>query len=558
MTDSDMPNNHLTDEIAGLPEPVVRKRSRFGVSLIWLVPAIAALIGLSLVVSNWLKVGPVIAISFQTAEGIEANKTQVKYKNVVIGKVTAIRLSEDRGSIVAQVDLDKGATSFATAETRYWVVRPRVGLGGVSGVDTLLSGAFIGADVGNSSDYQDHFVGLETPPAVTHGAPGKRFVLHTGDLGSLDIGSPVYYRRIQVGRVVAYELDKDGNNVSLQVFVDAPHDHLVTDASRFWNASGVDVSLGANGLKINSQSLATVLAGGIAFQSPPQVPTMAEATENTQFTLYDDMPTAMAPPDGPPQHLEMRFDQSMRGLAVDAPVDFLGINVGHVISVKLDYDEKRQRFPVDVRAVVYPHRLGDAYDKLVAMAQRSDGDSRAGHLLGKLVANGLRAQARSGNLLTGQMYVALDFIPNAKKVTFDPTAEPLQVPTVPGSFDKLQEQLAEIVEKFHAVPFDEIGKNLNKSLTGLDKTLQRVNGEVLPSLTDTLDGAKTTLGTVNGVVGGDSKVLSDLSQTLREVQRMARSLRVFGDYLDRHPEALIRGRNDPPAPATKPDAEENP
>ena len=144
MTDSDMPNNRLTDEIAGLPEPVVRKRSRFGVSLIWLVPAIAAVIGLSLVVSNWLKAGPVITISFQTAEGIEANKTQVKYKNVVIGKVTAIRLSEDRGSIVARVDLDKGATSFATAETRYWVVRPRVGLGGVSGVDTLLSGAFIG------------------------------------------------------------------------------------------------------------------------------------------------------------------------------------------------------------------------------------------------------------------------------------------------------------------------------------------------------------------------------------------------------------------------------
>ena len=558
MTDSDKPNNNLIDEIADLPEPVVRKRSRFGVSLIWLVPAIAAVIGLSLVVSNWLKAGPVITISFQTAEGIEANKTQVKYKNVVIGKVTAIRLSEDRGSIVAEVDLDKGAASFATAETRYWVVRPRVGLGGISGVDTLLSGAFIGADVGESTEYKDNFVGLETPPPVTHGAPGKRFVLHTGDLGSLDIGSPVYYRRIQVGRVVAYELDKDGNNVSLQVFVDAPHDRFVTDASRFWNASGVDVSLGANGLKINSQSLATVLAGGIAFQSPPQVPTMTEAKENTQFTLYDDMPTAMAPPDGPAQYLEMRFDQSMRGLAVDAPVDFLGINVGHVVSVKLDYDEKRERFPIDVRAVVYPHRLGDAYGKLVAMAQRSDGDSRVGHLLGKLVANGLRAQVRSGNLLTGQMYVALDFVPNAKKVAFDPAIEPLQVPTVPGSFDKLQEQLAEIVDKFNAVPLDEIGKNLNNSLAGLDKTLQRVNGEVLPSLTGTLDGAKTTLGTVNGVVGGDSKVLSELSQTLREVQRMARSLRVFGDYLDRHPEALIRGRNDPPAPAAKPDAKENP
>ena len=549
----------LADEIAALPAPVVRQRSRFGVSLIWLVPLIAALIGLSLVVGKWLKAGPVITITFQTAEGIEANKTQVKYKNVVIGRVTAISLSEDRNNIVAEIDLDKGATSFATTDTRYWVVRPRVGLGGISGVDTLISGAFIGADVGESNEYQENFIGLETPPAVTHGAPGRRFVLHTGDLGSLDIGSPVYYRRIQVGRVVAYELDKDGKNVSLQVFIDAPHDRYVTDATRFWNASGVDVSLGANGLQINSQSLATVLAGGVAFQTPTYVETPAiAAKENSQFTLYDDLPTAMAPADGEPQYFQMRFQQSMRGLAVDAPVEFLGVSIGRVLSVKLDYNEKTQRFPVEVSAVIYPRRLGGAYDKLMAMAERDDGDSSATHLLGKLVENGLRAQARSGNLLTGQMYVALDFIPNAKKVEFDISAEPLQVPTVPGSFDKLQEQLAEIVEKMNAVPLDEIGKNLNNSLAGLDKTLQRINGDVLPSLKDTLDGAKTTLGSVNGVIGGDSKVLNDVSQTLREVQRMARSLRVFGDYLDRHPEALIRGRNDAPAPAATPPAKEKP
>ncbi len=558
MTENEKPSE-LVDEIAELPTPVVRQRSRFGVSLIWLVPALAALIGLSLVVGKWLKAGPVITITFQTAEGIEANKTQVKYKNVVIGKVTAISLSEDRSTIVAEVNLDKGATSFATTDTRYWVVRPRVGLGGISGVDTLLSGAFIGADIGESTEFQDKFTGLEIPPAVTHGAPGRRYVLHTGDLGSLDIGSPVYYRRIQVGRVVAYELDKDGKNVSLQVFVDAPHDGYVTQATRFWNASGVDVSLGANGLQINSQSLATVLAGGVAFQTPTYAPSSSPvAEENSQFTLYDDMPMAMAPPDGEPQDFQMRFQQSMRGLATDAPVEFLGVSIGRVLSVKLDYDEKTQRFPVVVSAVVYPRRLGAAYDKLVVMAQREDGDSSAAHLLGKLVGNGLRAQARSGNLLTGQMYVALDFVPNAKKVEFDSSAEPLLVPTVPGSFDQLQEQLAEIVEKLNDIPFDEIGKNLNNSLAGLDKTIERVNGEVLPTLKDTLDGAKTTLGSVNGVVGDDSKVLNDLSQTLREVQRMARSLRVFGDYIDRHPEALIRGRNDPPAPAAKPPVKEKP
>jgi paraquat-inducible protein B len=537
-----------------LPEPVVRKH-RFSLSLIWLVPVLAALVGLSLVVHAWLQAGPDITLTFQTAEGLEAGKTPVKYKNVVIGKVTGLDLSEDRTRVRVKVALNKSASSFATKGTRYWVVRPRIGLGGVSGVDTLLSGAFIGADVGDSTEEQYEFTGLETPPAVLHGAPGKSFVLHTDDLGSLDTGSPVYYRRIQVGRVSSYTLDKDGKGVSLRIFVDGPNDRFVTRSTRFWNASGVDVSLSAAGLKLNTQSLATVIAGGVAFEEPRGPHDATPATEDADFTLFGDEATAMAPPDGPPRYIRMRFNQSLRGLAVDAPVEFLGVNIGKVVSMTMDYEAKDTRFPLTVGAVIYPQRLGNAYDKLAAQAGLKDGRVDLARMFAPLVAHGLRAQARTGNLLTGQLYIALDFVPRAPRADFDMASTPVELPTAPGSFDKLQEQLADIVTRVQKIPFDSIGRNLDGTLADLDRTLKQVNGEVLPELKGTLKGAQRTLGSADSALSADSPLQQNLGSTLAELQRMARSLRALTDYLGVHPEALIRGRPDdaPPAPPKRAD-----
>ena len=540
-----------------LPRPVVEQR-RFKESLIWLVPALAALVGLSLVIHNWLQTGPQVVISLQSAEGLDAGKTPVKYKNVVIGRVKKIRLSPDRSHVLVSVALEKSAEGFATKGTRYWVVRPRIGLGGVSGIDTLFSGAFIGADVGESDEQQEHFDGLEAPPAVRHGELGRSFVLHSEDLGSLDVGSPVYYRRIQVGRVASYTLDKDGKGVSLHVFIDGPNDRFVSRSSRFWNASGVDLSLGANGLKLNTQSMAAVLAGGVAFQDPPGPHDSTPAPEDTSFKLFGDRTTAMAPPDGEPHYLRMRFEQSVRGLAVDAPVEFLGINIGKVVSVRLDYDEKTQKFPVLVGAVVYPERLGAAYDKLEAMARANGHAPDLARMMGGLIAHGLRAQARTGNLLTGQLYVALDFVPHATKVDFDPAAKPLTIPTAPGSFDKLQEQLAEIVDKLDKVPFDSIGKHVDQVLAGLDTTLKQVNGKTLPAFTETLHGVQKTMGTADAALSGDSPLQRNLGATLEQVQRMSRSLRVLSDYLSGHPEALLRGRRPDNRPTTPPAPEPAP
>ena len=555
----DSHNDQTPVDRDALPTPVVKQR-RFNASLIWLIPALAALIGISLVVNSWLQAGPLITISLQSAEGLDAGKTPVKYKNVVIGRVKKIRLSSDRSHVLVSVALEKSASSFATKGTRYWVVRPRIGLGGVSGIDTLFSGAFIGADVGESNKEEENFKALEVPPAVNHGTPGRSFILHTDDLGSLDVGSPVYFRRIQVGRVASYELDKDGKGISLHIFVDGPNDKFVTTSTRFWNASGVDLSVGANGLKLNTQSLATVLAGGLAFQDPPGPHDETPAPEDASFKLFSDQATAMAPPDGEPRYIRMRFDQSVRGLAVDSPVEFLGINIGRVVSVRLDYDEKTENFPVLVGALVYPQRLGVAYEKLEALARASGENPDLSQLMGRLIAHGLRAQARTGNLLTGQLYVALDFVPHAPKVTFDPDAKPMTIPTVPGSFSKLQEQLAETVDKISKIPFDSIGRNLDQTLAQLNATLTLANGQTLPAFKDTLQGVQKTMGSANEALSADSPLQQNLGATLEQVQRMARSLRVLTDYLGEHPEALIRGRRadprlDPPQPpASKPTA----
>jgi paraquat-inducible protein B len=546
---TDDKKNDLGDS---LPEPVVRRR-RVNASLIWLVPIVAALVGLSLVINAWMQQGPTIAISFQSAEGLDPGKTVVKYKDVVIGKVTTIRLAPDRRRVIVKVDLEKSAAGIAVSDTRFWVVRPRIGLGGVSGIDTLLSGSFIGVDVGDSKQDQTDFVGLETPPSVTHDARGKSFVLHAGDLGSLDIGSPVFFRRLQVGRVASYKLNDDGKGVTLQIFVESPYDKFVTSESRFWNASGVDVSLGADGLKLNTQSLATVLAGGVAFlDSPGPHPNSQPAPGDASFTLFDTQTHAMAPPDGEPHYIRMRFDQPLRGLTVDAPVEFLGMNIGSVVSIRMDYDEKTGNFPIYVGAVVYPDRLGLAHQKLMAQARSQGDNDDMSHMMGTLVAHGLRAQAKIGNLLTGQLFISLDFLKNAPKAAYDPNARPLEIPTAPGNFDKLQEQLAEIVNKIQKIPFDSIGNNLNDTLASLNKTLTQVNNEVLPQFKDTLKGANQTLGTANNAFSPDSPLQQNLGSTLQELQRMARSLRTLTDYLGTHPSSLIRGRSAdaPPAPDT--------
>lgn len=546
MTDSD--SQPPSWDPGRLPQPEVRPpKRRWTPSLVWLVPIIAAAIGVALVVRAMLSAGTMIAIRFASAEGLQSGKTEVRYKDVVVGMVRSISLDDDLQQVIVAVELDRHASRLAAEDTRFWVVRPRIDTGGISGLGTLVSGVYISLDAGKSPELQRQFVGLETAPAFTSDQKGTTYILRSTGLGSLDVGSPVYYRQIPVGRVGAYELNPEGRGVTLRVFVESPYDRFVTPDSRFWNASGIDLALGASGLQVNTESLATVLVGGVAFTTPGDgEPAAADA----EFWLHEDRASALKPPSGRPLRIRMRFNESLRGLTVGAPVDFRGVDFGTVESIELDYDERKRSFVGDVVARVFPRRLGMAYERIRESEETGERGDR--ELLAKLVADGMRAQLRSGNLLTGQLFVALDIMPKAAKSAVAPVPAdgPLSIPTEQGSLSQLQTQIADIVEQLSRVPFEDMGKSLRDAIRSADALLKRVEGELAPEAAKTLVEAQRALDSANrALLSDDSGLQQDLRQTLVEVERAGRSLRALADYLQRHPEALIRGKNDSAEPA---------
>jgi len=540
--------NPPSDDGIAAPEVVRKKERRIG--WIWLVPVVAALVALSLVLRTWMQEGPEISITFETAEGLEVGKTQVRYKDVVVGTVDGIRFNDDRSKVLVNVQLSKDAAGLAAEGTNFWVVRPRLGFSGVSGLNTLLSGAFINVDArdgagAETSATQFEFVGLETPPPVTHDRAGKRFMLKAADLGSLDIGSPVYFRRINVGRVIGYSLDESGDAVNVEVFVDSPNDKFVTEGTRFWNASGIDLQVDTGGVKLHTQSLMSLALGGVAF-APVNVNQDKLAKAGTQFELYDGEAAAKANPDGDPFPIRMRFDQSIRGLAVGATVDFQGIALGQVTKISIDFDNEKKRFFAVVDAVLYPERLGPVYDRMHARAQ-ADGDETGGRLISVMVKYGLRGQLRTANLLTGQLYIVLENFPKAEPVEFH-MSDPVVIPTIPGNLEQLQQQITNIVAKIDKIPFDQISRDLRTTLSSTSRLLQNLDKTVAPDLRNTLQAARKSLDSINELLARDGSLPVNAERAMNELGRAARSLRGLADYLQVHPEALIRGRGDDPIP----------
>ncbi len=531
-----------------LSRPRVARRRAWLPSLIWLIPVVAALVGVTLVAKALFGRGPEIMLNFRTAEGLEAGKTIVKYKDVQIGLVESVRLARDRSHVRVRVQLNKDADAFTAQDTAFWVVRPRLDTSGISGLGTLLSGAYIGADAGVSEESSSEFTGLESPPTVTRDASGRQFMLRANDIGSLDVGSPIYYRRIKVGQVAAYELDPDGKGVTLRVFVNSPYEKFVGANTRFWHASGLDMQLSASGLTLRTQSLATILLGGIALGAPEEGAGPI-ASENTAFVLAGDEGAAMKRPDGPAQTVLLYFNQSLRGLSPGAPVDFRGVVIGEVKSIGIDFDRSEREFRMPVLVQIYPDRLRRPVSGQTAEPPETEQQRR--QRLEYLIGKGLRAQMRTGNLLTGQIYVALDFFPKAPRASVDLTKQPYQLPTMPNSLDELQSQVQEIATKINKVPFEEISKDVRTALGTLDKTLKgaeqltrTLNNDVSPEITAAMKDARKTIGSAERALAEDSPLQNDMRQTLQELTRAAGSVRVLTDYLERHPESLLRGKPD--------------
>ncbi len=555
-------------ELSSIPEAARVPKKQRRLSVVWIIPIVAAVIGGWIAVQKYLSQGPTITIRFNSAEGLEAGTTKIKYNGVDIGTVSAITLSEDRKGVVATAKMAAESKKMLVQDTQFWVVRARISGGTVSGLGTLLSGSYIGMDVGKSKEKRRTFVGLAVPPVVTGDVPGQFYLLKTENLGSLDYGTPIFFRRIQVGQVVGYDLDKDGRGITANIYVKAPYDQYVNPETRFWQASGIDVSLTANGITVRTESLVSIVIGGIAFETPATGPVLPPAEPHTVFKLFSDRSEAMKPPQGEPHTYVLVFRQSVRGLVPGAPVEISGINIGEVVSVGMDFDLKTFGLSIPVTVRVYSELASQRFEKGKSGIVPSD----RRHMLEKLVELGFRAQLRTGNYLTGALYIAFDLFPNALPAKIDWSHDPVELPTVPGELQGIEQSLTNIVQKLEKLPLDAIAKDLRKALVTLNQTLadadrlvKRFNTDLVPETRGALvearralEAAERSFSSADKVfLGPDAPVQQEFRDALQELTSAARALRVLMDYLERHPDSLLKGKKAAPMPTSEKHPEKN-
>ncbi|KPK58970.1 MAG: MlaD family protein [Gammaproteobacteria bacterium] len=527
-------------------EAAIGEKPKF--SLVWVVPIVAAIIGAWLVYKAITEEGPTITIVFETGEGLTAGKTKVKYRSVEVGTVENVELSKDLEHVVVTAKMAPGARDYLREGTRFWVVRARVTAGEVQGLGTLLSGAYIGIDPAAEGRKTRDFVGLEKAPVIETDQEGRKFRFTTRELGSLSVGAPIYYRQFSVGRILDYRLELDGT-ISGQMFVEAPYDQLIKETTRFWNASGVEATLGADGFHVDTQSLTSILIGGIAFDTPESLEARAEVQENHEFFIYANRLESLQREYKIQKYYVMIFNESVRGLTTGSPVEFFGLKIGEVvdISFEVDYENMTLHIPVLVR--IEPERLVPTGD-----------ESRLGNESEGMVARGWRGQLATGNVLTGGKVINLVLDPDAPPGETGEWKGYPTFPTVPSSLRNLASDVGRIVDKIEDIPFDRIGENLSETLASINRIVSdpelanaiaslrrmadQLSNDVAPALDSVLNKAEETLDATRKQIDADSVTAHELRRLLMELGDTAQSIRTIVEYLERHPESLIKGKED--------------
>jgi paraquat-inducible protein B len=498
-------------------------------------------VGLSIVWRGISQKGPTITITFQSAAGIETGKTQIRYRDVVIGLVKSVRLNGTHNGVIVEAELTKNGASFARDGSRFWVVRPRIGLGGVSGLTTLLSGSYIETDfdtISTSRKNEKDFVGLEQPPPITSDRPGRHFALRSNTLGSLGPGAPIYFRRIQVGLVTGFTLNDTGEHVDLNIFVDAPYDKFVQSSTRFWNESGIDLTIGPQGMNLQTESLLSIIAGGISFASFGKPHPLSDAAK--PFKLFDSKMAAQAVPEGVAVPIRMRFDQAVRGLSVGAAVAFHGIDIGVVDSVTLDFDVMTRRFFTKVEATLYPERLGPVYFEMKVASQTQEDLATS---LSEFTSKGLRAQLRTASILTGQLYITLSDFPNLPHSEPPQVSLPFVMPTVPAeNLDSIQAQISSIISKIDNIPFEKIAEDLDGMVVEIRRLSANLDKNVTPKLASTLTQIEKTVKNLNVLIAPGSPLTTSTESMLQDLKGSLKSLKTLTDGLQANPSEIIRGR----------------
>ncbi len=548
-----------------VPDAVLRRRRRF--SLIWLIPIVAGAIAVYLVITTLADRGPLITISFQTGSGISAQQTQVTHKAVALGMVEGVQLTDDLKGVKVHVRMNHEGSKILTDHARFWVVKPRLSSGDLSGLETLVSGAYIEVDPGLPGGQPErNFVGLEEPRGMRSDEPGTSYSLRAARLGSLGPGAPIFYRDVSVGEVLSYDLGNGLGPVTINIFVRRPFDKFVHKNTHFWNASGLSVNLGASGVHVEVESLQALLSGGVAFETPHKVADAPPAAPNAQFMLYEDKNQADAAGFTRKIPFVTYFTSSVAGLSQGSPVVVFGIQVGTVNDVRLMLDKDHGKARARVTYDLQPERVFSEDPNI----RDADPDK----VTGALVSEGMRAVLESSSFITGQKQISLSYVPGAAHADLEHEGDALVMPSQNGGLDNIMSSLSDIATKLDKIPFEDIGKNLNATLasankvvggpelhsalvrlndtladvqhlvrhadTGLTPVLQRLP-KISAELQQAVERANAALG--EGGYGGNSDFQRGVARVLDQVNDAARSIRLLADFLDRHPEALLQGRS---------------
>lgn len=548
--------------------PVANSRStRF--SAIWLIPVIALVVAVFLGYRAVSSRGELITITFQSADGLSEGQTQVKHKNVGLGTVEGVHLTDDMRQVNVHVRMNREADHILTTHARFWVVRPRLSGSNISGLETLVSGAYIAVDPGTPGGTPTTtFRGLDSPPGVRSDEPGRTYTAMTGSIGALGEGSPVFFRGVSVGEVLGYQMPPDGRGpIPVQVFVKEPYDHFVRIDTRFWNASGVQVSFGGGGLHLQLESLQAVLSGGVAFGLPEDRRGIEEpeAPDQAVFKLYPDHDEA----DSAGYHQRIPFatylDSSVSGLTAGSRVDMYGIQIGNVTDVQLQLDARNGTARVRVAMEVQPERAFSSSELHGETPQT---------IASRLVANGMRAQLSSASFITGSSLIAFQFVPNARPAQISMEGDVIVLPSQKGGLSGITDSLSDVAAKLDQLPIESIASHLDGVLAGasdtvnspdLKKAVHQLSGTLksigdladhankgmtpvlqkLPALTDQLEATLHHANSLLSSYSGGSDFQNNLQRLMGQLNDMARSLRLLSDFLTRHPNALIFGRSAP-------------
>ncbi len=524
-------------------------------SSVWLIPMIALAIGLWMLFQYINNTGPEITLKLPTAEGIEEGKTPIKALNVTVGVISKVTLSKNYDHIIARAQMNKDATRMLRDDTLFWVVKPRIGAGGVSGLDTLLSGVYIELQPGSSKVKRRQYIVLDLPPVSPPNAEGLRLVLTHKEAEKLGVGDPVLFEGFTVGRVEKASYDIDQRKAHYQLFIFAPYDRLVTSDSYFWPNSGLKMKLNTEGIEVKVNSLESLFKGGVTFSSFTGNTAKGKPADQMQhFRLFDDLSQVKEGMYDEYLEFVMLFDESIRGLKPKAPVEYRGLRIGTVEKVPLRTQTEIRRLDSHRIPVLVRIELGRVFDHIT-----SDDMSSLKASMGSEFKRGMRATLKTGNLVTGALYIDTDYYADQKLPSIVEVDGYPVFPTKKGGFAEVQKQVTDLLQKLNGLPLDETLNSLNQTLASstatlksFDKTAKNINNllanqntQSLPAnLHQTLQQLQATLDGINP----DSNMYRNLESTLKEVEQVMIDFKPMLRQLNQKPDSLIFGdgkSNDP-------------